>query len=146
MNRYTIVFEVGGTEIRGSIISASGTEVHHTIRKYPSYSNQNRNFLLDYLYELIRKQAATIKGKTDLIEGIGYVFPGPCDLNRGISYIPTQQSFGSLSGISIIDHMKDRLLQDHHMLPRMAADFRILFDENNSWPRLAPRELMTAGI
>ncbi|OPA80406.1 hypothetical protein BVG16_06665 [Paenibacillus selenitireducens] len=146
MNRYTIVFEVGGTEIKSSIVSESGNVVEKTVRNYPAYSNQSRNFLLDYLYELIRKQAATLSGRTDEITGIGYVFPGPCDHERGVSYIPTQQKYGALSGISITDAMKARLNADLRLLPRMAANYRIFFDQDATWPSLKPRELMQVGV
>ncbi|WP_018757081.1 ROK family protein [Paenibacillus terrigena] len=144
MNRYTIVFDVGGTEIRSAIVSESGKVLEKTARVYPAYSNQSRHFLLDYLYELIKKQAATISG-SDLIAGIGYVFPGPCDLDRGISYIREQKKFESLYGVSIIDAMRDRIVADTRLLPRVAADYRIFFDQDTTWASLQPRELMHVG-
>ncbi|WP_314587202.1 hypothetical protein [Paenibacillus terrigena] len=144
MNRYTIVFEVGGTEIRSAIVSESGNVLEKTARVYPAYSNQSRNFILDYLYELIKKQAATISG-FDLISGVGYVFPGHCDLDRGISYVREQKMYQSLYGVSIIDAMKERLTSDMRLLPRMAADYRIFFDQDTTWASLQPRELMHVG-
>jgi len=144
MNRYTIVFDVGGTEIRSAIVSESGNVLEKTARVYPAYSNQSRHFLLDYLYELIKKQAAIISG-SDLISGIGYVFQGPCDLDSGICYIREQKKFESLYGVSVIDAMRDRLVADTRLMPRMASDYRIFFDQDTTWASLQPRELMHVG-
>ncbi|WP_314587190.1 ROK family protein [Paenibacillus terrigena] len=127
MNPYSIVFDVGGTAIKAAVTTKDGQVIESTVETYPAYSNQSRDFLLDYFYQLIQKQASKITDKQYTFAGIGFAYPGPCDYDRGISYIQGLSKYDALYGVSIMDAMRERLEEDPLLRPRMESDYRIIF-------------------
>lgn len=130
MNPYSIVFDVGGTAIKAAITTKDGQVIESTVETYPAYSNQSRAFLLDYFYQLIQKQAGKITDSEQTFAGIGFAYPGPCDYERGISYIQGQSKYDALYGVSIMDAIRERLEEDPLLRTRMESDYRIIFDND----------------
>lgn len=130
MNRYAIVFDVGGTAIKAAVVTEQGEVMEDTVETYSAYSNQSKSFLLDYFFQLIQKQAAKIEELNFEIIGIGYAYPSPCDFDRGISYIQGQQKYDALYGVSLLDEMKLRVDNDRLLRSHLIPEYRIVFDND----------------
>lgn len=132
MNKYAIVFDVGGLFIKAAVMDRRGQVVPGTYGIYPSRSKKSKEEILDHFIELIKQQAGFIMDRNFRIEGIGYAFPGPFDYDRGICFIEEVDKYEALFGVNVHDELLERLERESFFANKKDESFRIAFENDAS--------------
>lgn len=134
MNRYAIVFDVGGTSIKAAVVREDGETVAGTVETFPSRGKERKETLLAHFYSLIAGRVALmdkLSGGTPFeMIGIGYAFPSPFDYEQGICYIRGQEKYDALYGTNLREEMKARIAADPDVSAKLPADAPIVFDND----------------
>lgn len=142
LNRYYLLFDVGGFFIRGGALLSHKKELlPYTMLFYPAKSHLNREELLDHFVDIICKQMISIMDKYFIIDGIAFAFPGPFDYDNGICLISGVNKFDSLYGVDLRAELKNRLARQPVFKSNAAPDFTITFKNNVSMFALGERHL-----
>ncbi len=130
MNKYAIVFDVGGLFIKAAVVNRHGKVMQDTYAIYPSKSKETKEEILTHLIDLIKQQIGQIMDKNFRIAGIGYAFPGPFDYDKGVCYIQEVDKFESLYGVNIHDELTERLGRESFFANKRADHCRIVFEND----------------
>ncbi|WP_158606733.1 ROK family protein [Paenibacillus ginsengarvi] len=134
MDRYAIVFDVGGTSIKAAVVRENGAIVEGATETFPSRGKEDRDTLLAHFYGLIAGRVEVLErlgeGRPFEVIGIGYAFPSPFDYDNGICYIQGQQKYDALYGTDMRAAMKERNAADPAVSRVLAADAPIVFDND----------------
>lgn len=91
-----LLFDVGGTFLKGAAGTASGEILRDSFRSVPVDSAAGAGEILASFRELVSAVRTAVPGR---IAGVGMTFPGPFDYNRGISRMT--HKFASLRGLDM---------------------------------------------
>jgi glucokinase len=134
MNRYAIVFDVGGTSIKAAVVREDGETVPDTVETFPSCGKEGKETLLAHFYGLIAGRVALLDklsgGAPFEVIGVGYAFPSPFDYENGICYIRGQDKYDALYGTNLREAMKARIAADAEVGEKLSAQAPIVFDND----------------
>ncbi len=103
---FTIMLDVGGTEIKAGIADETG-ELVGEIKHYPARSDRTEKEIFDNLSKIIKERMLSVWGNK--IGAISMAFPGPFDYEKGISYMQNLGKYESIYGVSIPDELQKRI-------------------------------------
>lgn len=139
MNFY-IGLDIGGTNIKSGVILENGTILNNNINMYDSFSNSNKDIILNNFLNIILKEIDLAKNYNKLI-GIGIGFPGPFDYKNGISKIKNINKYDSIYNINIKQELLNNLLCNNSLKNIFSEKFDILFENDATLYSLGELEL-----
>lgn len=100
-----IMLDVGGTEIKGGILNASG-ELLTDIRSFPAKAGADADTIFENFCQIISSLHQNCPAGR--LEGIGMAFPGPFDYKQGISRMKGLDKYDQIYGRKIAEELKKR--------------------------------------
>lgn len=134
MNRYAIVFDVGGTSIKAAVVREDGEIVTGAQETFPSRGKEDKETLLAHFYGLVADRVALMDklfgGASYETIGVAYAFPAPFDYENGICYLRGQDKYDALYGTNLREAMKARIAADANVRAKLSAEAPIVFDND----------------
>ncbi|NBD25380.1 ROK family protein [Paenibacillus glycinis] len=124
-----LAFDVGGTQIKAAAVQ-NGRVLAGTIGHYDARSGESADAVIAHFGDIAADLAAKAGPDAGTIRGIGLAFPGPFDYPNGISLIRGLGKFESLYGLNVGALLTEAIRGDARLAPRLAADCRIVFEND----------------
>lgn len=104
MSMTKVCLDVGGTEIKGAVVSSGEllTEISH----FPARSGEEKDVLLEHFEKVIRALASKA-GQT--LDGLSLAFPGPFDYENGICLMRGLDKYDAWYNVNLREELFRRL-------------------------------------
>ncbi len=124
---FFIGLDVGGTNIKSGVILENGTILNENINMYDSLANQDKETILNNIFNIIKKEFNSYSGGNLL--GIGIGFPGPFDYENGICKIKNINKYDSIYNINIKIEILN-FINNSSIKNKLHKNFNILFEND----------------
>jgi glucokinase len=99
--RYYLTLDVGGTKIKGGVLSEDGSLYKNHIHEFDALSQEPKNTILNNFIYILESMVLSIDEENFSVNGIGFAFPGPFDYVEGISLITGLNKYESIYGFNL---------------------------------------------
>lgn len=106
MQNPLLCLDVGGTELKGAVVSEG--RVLTPLRHFPARSHEDRETLLQHFTDVFRTLKEQPGGPAQ-IGGLRLAFPGPFDYSNGICLVRGLDKYDALYGVSLREELFARL-------------------------------------
>lgn len=117
---YYITLDVGGTQIKAGVLSASGQLFHNRMETFDSLAKKDRETILKNFFHIITYLAENLDDSHGRIIGIGLAFPGDFNYAEGICLIHDVDKYDSIYGVNLKEELKNYL--EHSQAKHLFAD------------------------
>lgn len=123
---YYLMLDVGGTYIKGGIITEHGSLYRDAIHSFDAKAKRSADEIFDNIVQILNVLADQIHETDWSIGGIGMAFPGPFDYERGICLMKGLDKYEAIYGIDISKRVKQGFLTSKNG-QRMTPDCKFIF-------------------
>jgi len=125
--KYYLTLDVGGTKIKGGVLTESGTLYKNNIMEFDALSQECEKVILDNFVQILERLTISIEDDNPIIIAIGVAFPGPFDYFKGICLITGIDKYESIYKINIKDRMTTLISQNNVLKKCIEKNYKFLF-------------------
>lgn len=108
-----LMLDVGGTGIKGGVLSENGSLLTDSLLEFDAHSAGTADIIFENLVEIL-DTLLDQEECADSVRGIGLAFPGPFDYPAGISRMRGIGKYDAIYGMSIREELRKRFPAARH--------------------------------
>lgn len=127
---YIVALDVGGTEIKGAAVGATGRILEGTVTRWPAKSKSSKEAVLNNFLNIISSLISKVNRDCGKCRGICFAFPGPFDYRNGISYMHNIGKYDALFGVNVRKEIYDIIHARSDRFQHLEPELELFFEND----------------